>query len=138
HPSDKMGFAVGAGIKVNFPMIGPGDYFQGQVNYTQGATRYAALTPSSAGGFGIYGNGAGQGSNLGLGYFADGVYCGASATAAAVVVAGTTVCPAGGSSVQLNTVWSVQAAYEHFWTPSLRTSLVGGYTDIRYNDAASI
>ena len=47
HPEDKIGFAVGAGIKVNFPMIGPGDYFQAQVNYTEGASRYAALTPAA-------------------------------------------------------------------------------------------
>ena len=25
HPQDEIGFAVGAGIKVNFPMIGPGE-----------------------------------------------------------------------------------------------------------------
>ncbi len=30
-------------------MIGPGDYFQTQFNYTVGAVRYAALTPSGAG-----------------------------------------------------------------------------------------
>ncbi len=41
------------------------------------------------------------------------------------------------TSVNLTTAWSVQAAYEHFWTPSLRTSLVGAYTDISYNDTAS-
>jgi hypothetical protein len=52
--------------------------------------------------------------------------------------AATVACPfAGGSSIQLTTVWSVQAAYEHFWTPSLRTSLVGAYTDISYNGTAS-
>jgi len=133
NPNDKMGFAVGAAIKVNFPMIGPGDYFQGQVNYTQGAVRYAALTPSSGGGQGIFGNGTGQGTNFGLGWFTDGIYCGQSSTGAA-----TAACPfSGGSSIQLTTTWSVQAAYEHFWTPALRTSLVGGYTDVRYNDVAS-
>src|SRR4051794_6490826 len=57
HPSDKVGFAVGGGIKINFPMIGPGDYFQAQVNYTQGAIRYAALTPAGAGSPGVFGNG---------------------------------------------------------------------------------
>jgi hypothetical protein len=130
HPSDKVGFAVGAGIKVNFPMIGPGDYFQAQVNYTQGAMRYAALTPSSGGGAGIF-NG---GDKLGVGWFADGVFCGGTLAAPA---AG---CPAGATtpqSIQLTTVWSAQAAYEHFWTPALRTSLVGGYTNVSYNSTAS-
>jgi hypothetical protein len=130
HPDNKVGFAVGAGIKVNFPMIGPGDYLQAQVNYTQGAVRYAALTPSSAGSPGIFGDQ--QGSNLGLGIFQDGVYCGALSTSAA-----STGCPTGASSVSLTTVWGVNAAYEHFWTPSLRTSLVGGYTDVSYSSQAA-
>jgi hypothetical protein len=134
HPSDEIGFAVGAGIKVNFPMIGPGDYLQAQVNYTEGASRYAALTPAGTASPGIFGNGGGLPGTggLGLGIFADGVFCGTSSIAAA-----TATCPAGGSGVSLTTVWSVQAAYEHFWTPSLRTSLVGAYTDTSYDAAAS-
>jgi hypothetical protein len=130
HPDEKIGFAVGAGIKVNFPMIGPGDYLQAQVNYTQGAVRYAALTPAGAGNPFIFGEGTGQGSTVGTGIFSEAVFCGATATAAA-----TAACP--NNSVQLTTAWSAQAAYEHFWTPSLRTSLVGAYTDISYNSTAT-
>ena len=51
HPDDKWGWAVGAGLKVNFPMIGPGDYFQAQVGYAEGATKYT--TNSSCGGSAI-------------------------------------------------------------------------------------
>ena len=51
HPDDKWGFAVGAGIKLNAPMIGQGDYFQAQVNYTQGALRYIFQTPNSNWGY---------------------------------------------------------------------------------------
>ncbi len=40
HPSDKLGFAVGAGLRINAPQIGPGDYFSAQVNYTQGASAF--------------------------------------------------------------------------------------------------
>ena len=39
-----VGWSVGAGIKLNAPMIGQGDYFQAQVNYTQGALRYIFQT----------------------------------------------------------------------------------------------
>src|SRR4029079_14092375 len=46
-------------------------------------------------------------------------------------------CPNGPSAIQLTTAWSAQVAYEHFWTPSLRTALVGAYTDISYNSTAS-
>ena len=129
HPDDKLGFAVGAGIKVNFPMIGPGDYLQAQVNYTQGAVRYAATTPASAGSPGIFEGG----DKLGLGWFTDAVFCGLTSTSAP----GTGACPTGATELQLTTAWSAQVAYEHFWTPSLRTSLVGAYTDISYNSTAS-
>ena len=33
-------------------------------------------------------------------------------------------------NIQLVTSWSVFASYEHFWTPSLRTSLYGSYLDV--------
>ena len=44
---NELGFAVGGGVKLNAPMIGQGDYFQMQVNYTQGALRYIFQTPNS-------------------------------------------------------------------------------------------
>ena len=37
-------WVVGAGFKLNAPFIGQGDYFQTQVNYTQGALRYVFQT----------------------------------------------------------------------------------------------
>ena len=46
-PSNQWGWAVGAGLRLNFPMIAQGDYFQSQVNYTQGALRYLFFTPNS-------------------------------------------------------------------------------------------
>ena len=57
HPSDKLGWVVGAGFKLNTPWLfnwlgtGVGDYFQTQVNYTQGALRYIMQTTNSAWGF---------------------------------------------------------------------------------------
>jgi hypothetical protein len=137
-PEDEIGFAVGAGIKINFPMIGPGDYFQAQVNYTEGASRYAAATPAGVQAGGGLGNlNKFEGGNIfGLGYFADGVFCG-SATNGVGTAAGCPAAFTARSAVELTTVWSVQAAYEHFWTPTLRTSLVGAYTDVSFNDNAS-
>ena len=32
--------SVGVGVKINMPMIGPGDYFSAQFNYTEGAAGY--------------------------------------------------------------------------------------------------
>ena len=47
HASDELGWVIGAGIKLNAPMIGQGDYLQAQVNYTEGALRYLFQTPNS-------------------------------------------------------------------------------------------
>ena len=47
HPDDELGWVIGAGIKLNAPMIGQGDYFQAQVNYSQGALRYVFMTPNT-------------------------------------------------------------------------------------------
>ncbi len=40
NPSFATGWFAGAGVKINTPMIGPGDYFSAQFNYTQGALGY--------------------------------------------------------------------------------------------------
>src|SRR5262249_30088714 len=32
--------------------------------------------------------------------------------------------------------WTVSAAYEHYWTPTLKTSFGGGYTRVEYDQAA--
>ena len=59
HPDDKLGWAIGAGFKLNTPFIGQGDYFQTQVNYTQGALRYVFQTTQPTGAINDSGNSAG-------------------------------------------------------------------------------
>ena len=115
QPGDKVGYAIGAGLKLNAPMIGAGDYFQGQVNYTQGAYGYTnagtiALTSKYNGG---------AGGSYGYGIASDSVYGGA------------------GSSVELTTTWNVNAAYEHFWNKSWQTSVYGGYSRTTYSAVAN-
>jgi hypothetical protein len=114
HPDDKWGFAIGAGIKLNAPMIGQGDYLQAQVNYTQGALRYAFHTPVS--------NWSKvEGQNEGFGVLSD------AADGALDPETGI-----GGTGLQLTTAWNVNAAYEHFWNPRWRSSLYGGYAAVSY------
>ena len=36
----------------------------------------------------------------------------------------------GGAGIELTTAWSVQAGYDHQWSPSLNTSLFAGYSNI--------
>ena len=103
HPDDRLGFVLGAGLKLNVPMIGQGDFLQAQVNYTQGALRYIFQTPNSNWG-------KVDGANVSFGVVTDAVYGGALATGNA-------------SDLSLTTAWNVNAAYEHFWNARWRTSL---------------
>ncbi len=38
---------------------------------------------------------------------------------------------------QLTTAWSVNASYEHYWTPSVHESFVGAYEAVSYNSQAN-
>ena len=70
-----------------------------------------------------------DGNTVAYGFWSDGVYTNAN------TANGT------GGSIELTTAWSAVASYEHFWTPSLRTSLYGTYVDTetrrRGNDCAT-
>src|SRR6185312_1110863 len=114
HPDDDVGFAVGAGLRLNAPMISQGDYLQAQINYTQGALRYIFQTPNSNWG-------KVNGASEGFGVLSDAVYNGNLAAANA-------------SDLELTTAWNINAAYDHFWSARWRTSLYGGYAAVSYND----
>jgi hypothetical protein len=116
HPSDKWGFAVGAGFKVNAPFIGQGDFFQTQVTYTQGALRYVHVNDNAN-------SYIQDGNSAAYGIISDAVYGGTLGTTA--------------TGLELTTGWGVNAGYEHFWSPRWRTSLYGGYAETRYNEAAN-
>jgi hypothetical protein len=124
NPNNKVGWAVGAGIKLNAPMIGQGDYFQAQVNYTQGALRYLFQTSQPTWAFA-------DGFSQGIGVLTDAVYGG--------LASGGSGATAGSSPTGLNltTAWNVNAAYEHFWSPRWRTSLYGGYAAVTYGAQAN-
>ncbi len=117
HPQDVAGWAVGGGLKVNFPSIAPGDYFQSQVNYTQGALRYLFNTPNTN--YGMV-NGAAES----YGVLSDCVFGGTPGTA------NTTGC-------QLTTAWGFNASYEHYWAPQWHQSLYGAYYAVRYDTSAN-
>jgi hypothetical protein len=118
HPDDELGFAIGAGVKVNVPMAGPGDYFQAQGTYSQGALRYIFQTPNTNWG-------KVEGAYQGWGVLSDAVFTGVNAA------------DPFRSDLELTTGWGVNAAYEHFWNPRWRTSLYGGYAAVSYNDLAN-
>ena len=117
HPSDAWGWVVGAGLKLNAPMFGGGDYFDGEINYTQGATKYLASGVSNQNEV------IANGGNEAFGVGADCVYGG---------TAGTT-----GTSCHLTTAWGVNVAYEHYWTPQWHQSFVGNYIVESFDSAAN-
>ena len=117
HPDEKSGWAVGAGLKLNAPMIGQGDYLQLQVNYTEGALKYIFQTPTSN--WQKF-----DGNTVGFGALSDAVFGGDG--------------PSGtGTALQLTTAWNINAAFEHFWSSQWRTSLYGGYAGVSYNSQAN-
>jgi Porin subfamily len=42
----------------------------------------------------------------------------------------------GCGAIQLTTAWSASAAFEHLWTPALKTSWYGSYVNLSHNHAA--
>ena len=121
HPGDQWGYALMAGIRLNAPMIGVGDYLAAQIIYTQGALRYLYQNPGT-GNMYLQDN---QSATYGL--MSDGVYGGN-------LIPGN---PLAATGIQLTTAWGVNAGYEHFWSPQWRTSLYGGYAQTSYNSTAN-
>ena len=111
-PGDEWGWAVGGGLTLKMPWDAK-DTLSGVIAYGKGATGFVA-----------YGNPGGNfihKQGLSIGPTSDGVFG---------VVNGV------GSGIELTEAWGGTIAFEHYWTPSLRTSIVGAYLDISYTDQA--
>jgi hypothetical protein len=114
-PGDKWGWAVGAGMTLKMPWD-PKDTLSGQIAFAEGASRYVAFT---------YGNRSlHRDAGISVGAFNDAVF--ASGAAADGV----------GNQLELTKTWGGVLAFEHYWTPSLRTSWVAGYMEVEYTDNA--
>ena len=110
HPGDKFGFAVSPAFLWNNPFGLAGDAVAAQAVWSKGAAGFATS---------IWGPTAvfGSGLDVGLGWLEEGIF--------------TTR-----SNVELTTVWSFNAAYEHRWNPQWRTSVYGGMLGVQYDGAA--
>jgi hypothetical protein len=117
---DEIGWAVGAGLHLNLPMLGARDTFTTQVTYAEGAMHYV-------------------GSGLGAGNTAKTLSAGGGGTLGIAERANGPVFDAvfTGGSLDLTTGWSLGAGIQHYWTPTLRTSLYGFYGEIEYSAAAT-
>jgi hypothetical protein len=131
-PGSNLGFALTAGAIFNLPMIAPGDRFAFQFVYSEGAIGYAAVTPSGGAMLHYDGDSGVISTNrVGYGFYTDGVF-GCATGAAGACVAGA----AQAAEVQNTTAWSLAAAFEHLWSPALKTSIYGSYIEVSHNDTA--
>jgi hypothetical protein len=117
HPADKWGGAVSAGFTLNDILGFKGDQFGMQACYSVGAAGYCTR---ATGPFQHYSTG----NNAGFGWTTDGVYDNVGVAA-------------GGSNVELTTVWGINGFVQHLWSPKWRTSLYGGYVEVDYNGTAT-
>ncbi len=124
HPGDKIGWAIGVGGLINTSFIAAGDKIGAMFNYAQGANGYT----QNANSFLMFKGG----TSVGFGNASDGVF---DCPLGIVTNGAGTGCPSG-TSIELTTSWSINAGYEHLWTPALRTTFYGGYAEVDYNGTA--
>ena len=115
------GWAVMGGVKFNLPWA-QGDEFWVEGTWARGAANYLGLNPfvHASGQWATYDGGRPVGGCAGLpscgrfagAWFLDGVF--------------------DGNGVSLTEGWSILAAVQHYWTPSLRTSVFGHWTELRF------
>jgi hypothetical protein len=116
HPSDEIGWAVGAGLTLKMPWDAK-DTLSGVIAYSKGASSYVAYGQS---------NNWLHKQEVGVGAFSDGVF----------LSRGVPATNFQSGAIELTEVWGGTIAFEHYWTPALRTSWVFGYIDVSYSDAA--
>jgi hypothetical protein len=109
--SDKFGWAVGAGLRLNLDMLARGDVLWLQAVYSDGALDYA---------FGTANQGGDRQTISGAGNLA-GVNAFNSQIRDAAVIGGV---------ITTTKAWSLAAGFRHFWTPALRSAIFGSYTNI--------
>ena len=120
-PNDAYGFAVMAGIVINLPWA-KGDKFWIEGTYAQGAGAYAGWTNLPTSNINVLDRF--NGANVAAAWALDSVF-------------GTLASTNGATGQQLTEYFSIAAAFEHYWTPALRSDFFGGYSAVNYNDIAT-
>jgi hypothetical protein len=119
-PADAYGWAVMAGITVNVPW-NKGDKFWVEGTFAQGAGSYAGFA-GPAGSSSTWNRFNGR--NVAAAWAIDSVF-------------GNSVATGGQTGQQLTNYWSIAAAFEHYWTPALRTDIFGSYSAADFNGTAT-
>jgi hypothetical protein len=131
-PSDKVGGAVNAGLKINVP-TGVNDalyfgasYAVGMTNGTFGSSNHSTI-------FGLYGSSGIRYGSVQFTPVFDSVY-NTSVIAGALNPTGAAIGPSG---QQLTTTYGGNIQFEHGWNAEWRTSVFGGVEKIDYNTTAN-
>ena len=93
------------------------DTLSGQIAFAEGASKYVAFTYNN--------RGLHRDDGISIGAFNDAVFASGAAQTNGV-----------GNNLELTKTWGGTLAFEHYWTPSLRTSWVAGYMEVEYSDNA--
>jgi len=141
-PRDEWGYAIGGGITLNLPW-NKGDKFWIEATWTKGASAYTGIDEEQnndssftrfAGPPGWFGN------TLPFGTGTIGVIPGQVAFGWAFDAVFANLIPSGRglieSGLHLTTAWTIGAAYEHYWTPAIRTAFYGDITFFQFDDTA--
>ncbi|KQU50700.1 hypothetical protein ASG72_12605 [Bosea sp. Leaf344] len=107
--SDKTGYAIQGGVKINLPMLAAGDELWLQAAYTEGGISYL--------GYGGAGAGSTWGPNSNVGRLA---FVNSDAN---VDVNGRTILTKG---------YALTAVLLHYWTPTIRQAVYGSYSELDY------
>ena len=114
------GYAVQAGVKINLPFLGAGDAFFLQGAYGNGANAYV-----------LEGAGSTAAGNT-VGGFPGGItQLHGDVVALPCIGVGCT-----GYRLDKEKSYSVLAALEHYWTPTIRTDIYGGYARVTPGSAS--
>lgn len=114
HPSDEWGWAAGAGLTLKMPWDAR-DTFTVQGVYCEGAVKYC------------FNPGPPNGAGLAVSMRDEGTIAGGWVDDAYFVT---------GGGLELSNAWSVAAAFQHYWTPSLRTSIYTQYAEYEANSSS--
>jgi hypothetical protein len=110
-----------AGIVVNVPW-NKGDKFWVEGTVAQGAGSYVGINGALVGQTNNWVRFNGR--NVAAAWGIDSVF-------------GNLPAAGGQTGQQLTTFWSIAAAFEHYWTPALRTDIFGSYTAADFNGTAT-
>jgi hypothetical protein len=127
-PGDTFGWAAMGGVVINLPW-NKGDKFYVEGTVCEGAGAYCGMDGAISGKNNTFGRF--NGGNVAAAWAIDSIFAN---------VIGPTADPRGafgGSGQQLTRYYSVTGAFEHYWTPALRSDLWGSYTAADFNATAT-